>query len=105
VHARAEPFRCERCGECCRWPGNILLRSDDIASLARFLRIEERIFVDRYARLAANRGQLTLTEREDGACVFLEGPGCRVYEARPAQCRGFPLEWDVSGAGCPERGA
>lgn len=98
-HPAAPTFSCRRCGECCRWPGHVLLTEADIRLLARRLDIDESVFIDRYARLASNRAQLSLSETPDGACVFLDGSNCRVYDARPEQCRGFPATWTV--AGCP----
>lgn len=76
-----------------------MLTSDDIAGMAEHLRLDEAAFVDRYTVLASNRAQLSLAERDNGDCVFLEGSDCLVYAARPAQCRTFPAEWSVSG--CP----
>lgn len=97
-----EDFRCGRCGACCRWPGHVYLTGEDAASLARELRLPDREFADRYARLAPNRAGLVLALREDGACVFLEGDLCAVHAARPKQCRDFPHAWRVEGA-CPDR--
>jgi Fe-S-cluster containining protein len=47
--------------------------------------------------LASNRAQLSLREKPDGSCEFLEGNECKVYESRPAQCRDFPARWSVPG--------
>ena len=79
-------FVCRQCGACCRWPGSVLLEAADVAAAA--------------AALARNRAQLTLKETPDGACEFLAADGrCRIYAARPRQCRDFPQGWRV--AGCP----
>jgi uncharacterized protein len=78
----------------------VLLTPEDIAAAAGALALAEDEFIARYADLARNRAQLTLREKADGACIFLEAdPGCRIYAARPAQCRAFPHGWQV--AGCP----
>lgn len=77
----------------------MLLTDADVAQLASYLGVSERDFIDRHAVLASNRGQLSLAEAPDGACLFLENGVCRVYAVRPAQCREFPLAWSVSG--CP----
>ena len=99
--ARArESFTCRQCGACCRWPGSVLLGDDDVAALAASLGLLPKEFIDRHAALARNRAQLTLKEQPGGACEFLDESGhCRVYAARPAQCRDFPAAWHVSG--CP----
>ena len=69
--------------------------------MAFHLGLSEVEFVDAHTRLAANRKQLALLDQEDGSCAFLEGSRCKVYEARPEQCRSFPYAWSVP-AGCPE---
>lgn len=93
-------FSCTRCGECCRWPGHVLLHDADITRLARGVGLDEDRFIQRYAVLASNRGQLSLAEDKDGACIFLDGARCSVYEERPAQCRAFPFP-ATSHSECP----
>ncbi|MBP7829732.1 MAG: YkgJ family cysteine cluster protein [Kiritimatiellae bacterium] len=80
----------------------MLLTDADVAQLASHLGIPERDFIDRHTVLASNRGQLSLAETPEGACVFLENDACRVYVSRPAQCREFPAGWSVPG--CPAVG-
>lgn len=95
-----QPFACRRCGACCRWPGSVLLAEADIAAAAAALGLAEAEFIARHAVLARNRAQLTLREQPGGACEFLDARGrCRIYAARPRQCRDFPGRWRV--AGCP----
>lgn len=96
----AAGFECRRCGVCCRWPGSVILTDADIAALAAALDLTEDEFIAEYTGLARNRRALTLREQDDGACVLLEDSRCRVYEARPAQCRDFPHKWRVE-EGCP----
>lgn len=94
-------FKCNGCGECCRWTGAVVLLPEDIAVLAAALKMTEEEFVRDRTRLAPNRRQLALLDQKDGSCEFLEGNRCRVYTARPEQCRTFPYAWSVS-EGCPE---
>ena len=78
----------------------MLLEAEDVAAAAAALGLAEGDFIERHAELARNRAQLTLKEGADGACEFLEASGrCRIYAARPKQCRDFPHGWRV--AGCP----
>lgn len=92
-------WECRRCGACCRWPGEVRLVGGEAARLAAHLGITERGFADRYTRLAADRKALSLVEREDGTCVFLDGEParCRVHEVKPQQCRTFPNGWSFPG--------
>lgn len=97
-------FVCQRCGACCRWPGSVLLEEEDLAAAAAALGMSTGAFIAAHAELARNRAQLTLKERAGGACEFLDPDGrCRIYAARPKQCRDFPRGWRV--AGCPGLGS
>jgi len=93
-------FKCNGCGECCRWSGSVLLTDEDITTLARYHGLAESEFINQHTRLAPNRIQLALHDKEDGSCAFLEGDRCGIYEARPLQCRSFPFSWSVP-EGCP----
>lgn len=90
-------FVCTGCGDCCRWPGHVLLMDADITRLASTLGLDEPAFIARHARLASNRVQLSLIEASDGSCEFLRDGRCTVYDARPQQCRDFPHLWRVDG--------
>lgn len=94
-------FKCTGCGECCRWPGSVLLTDKDLSLLAGYLGLTERECIDQHTRLAPNRKQLALLDQADGSCAFLTGDACSIYEARPEQCRTFPFAWHVQ-EGCPE---
>ena len=97
---REGDFVCRRCGACCRWEGIVRLTEEDIRRLAVFLGMSEEAFIERHTRLAPDRRCLALLDAADGACAFLDGDRCAVYEARPAQCRNFPFTWEVK-EGCP----
>lgn len=75
----------------------MILTEADILALSAHLGLSREEFLDRHAVLAGNRAQLSLAEDRDGACVFLSGNLCVVYEVRPEQCRTFPAGWSVSG--------
>jgi uncharacterized protein len=81
----------------------VLLDSVDISGATEAMGMREAEFIERYTTLAQNRAQLTLKERADGACTFLDvADCCRVYAARPKQCRDFPHAWRIKG--CPGLG-
>lgn len=93
-------FECQQCGICCRWSGHVLLTDSDITRMALAAGLSEAAFIAGYTVLAANRRQLSLADASDGSCILLEKGRCRLYEARPAQCRDFPHGWRVA-EGCP----
>jgi len=93
-----ELYLCQRCGNCCRWPGAVRLRQQDVARLASFQGLSEEAWIETYAEIHPDRSSLALKNQPDGACIFLEGRNhCRVQEAKPAQCRSFPNGWNFPG--------
>jgi len=84
------PFKCTECGQCCTGsPGHVWLKEDDIEALCKELKLEREEFLRLYTRTAY--GLTSLLERpRTYDCVFLEGKKCKVYKARPKQCRTFP---------------
>ena len=104
-------FACLRCGRCCRDPGEesyVFLRQGDLERLCDFLSMMARDFAASF--LVAVEGLLCLAGY-DGDCIFLdEEKGCRVYAARPLQCRTWPFwpqnmetpaAWADTKARCP----
>jgi len=90
-------YQCQRCTNCCRWPGFVKITDSDIAAIAAFLGLEEEAFIQTHTRLRPNRDGLALIDQPDGACIFLEGRDCRVQPVKPHQCTGFPNTWNFPG--------
>jgi Fe-S-cluster containining protein len=87
-------FACRQCGNCCRAPGDVILDEPEVAALARALGLTLHDFTGTYTRLTADRQALSLTERADGACIFLQPDNtCRIQDVKPRQCRSFPYLW------------
>ena len=91
-------YRCMRCGACCRWPGTVRISAAEAESIAAGIGMDPADFTAQYTMLAPDRCSLILTERPDGACIFLEGDNhCRIQAVKPQQCRDFPDKWRVPG--------
>jgi Fe-S-cluster containining protein len=90
-------FECQRCTACCRWPGQVRLTDAEIARLAQFNGLGEHEFIQRFTRLTNDRRGLSLQDKADGACIFLEGGDCAVQPVKPQQCRDFPNLWNFPG--------
>ena len=90
-------YACQRCTNCCRWPGFVKLTDADITSISGFLGLSEHDFIQNLTRLRPRRDGLALIDQPDGACIFLEGCDCRVQPVKPHQCRGFPNTWNFPG--------
>jgi Fe-S-cluster containining protein len=86
-------FECTQCGRCCTGGhGFVWLADRDILAMAAHLGTTIDDFGRRYVRRVGEHYAL-LESPADGACVFLAGDRCSVYDARPVQCRRFPF-WD-----------
>ena len=95
-------FVCRRCGACCRWPGCVKLLPGELEAIAEFLGVAAEEFSARSTRLSPDRRWLSLDERPDGSCIFLDvAPDglarCAVDPVKPRQCRDFPERWNFPG--------
>lgn len=85
-------FQCRRCNACCYQPGFVYLKEGDAERLAAHFGIDVYQFTGMQC-LLLERKHLVLRKHPDERCIFLGDNGCTVYDARPAQCRDFPLGW------------
>lgn len=90
-------FACQRCAACCKWPGDVVLWDNEIEAISKFINLPTQEFIDRYTRLRANRTGLSLIEKPNGECIFLEGMSCSINPVKPEQCRDFPNKWNFPG--------
>ncbi len=90
-------YECQRCTNCCRWPGFVKVTGAEIGAIARHLGLEEHAFIQHYTRLRPNRDGLALIDKPNGECHFLEGRDCILQAVKPAQCRAFPNAWNFPG--------
>ncbi len=90
-------YVCQRCTNCCKWPGDVRIEDDEIARIAGFLGMCEDDFIARFTRLRGNRQGLSLIEKENHECIMLDGNSCRIHPVKPAQCAGFPNKWNFPG--------
>ncbi len=93
----ATGFTCKRCGNCCRIPGEVRLLEGEPAKIAALLEMSTDAFIQEHTRLTRDRTGLSIVERKDHSCSMLEEDGCRIQQAKPYQCRAFPLDWNYDG--------
>ncbi len=92
-------FSCSQCGNCCTGgPGAVWYTEPEGNAMAAALGVPVEEFTQKYTRAISDRRSLNEQETSHGFdCVFLDRtskPGmalCRVYMARPAQCRTWPF--------------
>lgn len=53
------------------------------------LAMEREPFMQKYTRRA--QGRVSLIEKPNYDCIFLNENGCTLYDARPIQCRTYPF--------------
>lgn len=90
-------YQCQRCTACCRWPGLVRVSDAEIDQIAEYLQMSSHDFIDRYTRLRPDRKGLSLIEKENHECVFLEGNDCAIQAVKPSQCAAFPNGWNFPG--------
>jgi hypothetical protein len=90
-------YTCQRCTQCCRWPGFVKVTEQEITAIARHLQIPELEFIQKHTRLRPQRDGLALLDKPNGECAFLDGRDCLLQAVKPAQCKGFPNTWNFPG--------
>ena len=84
-------FECQETGRCCVARGSygyVYLTLADRQRLARHFGLSTRAFTRRHC--LRTDGHWHLRDFTD-QCAYLDGVRCRVYEARPEQCRTWPF--------------
>lgn len=84
-------FECTGCGRCCTGePGGIIaLSEDEVAVIAKHKEMEVSTFRRGFVH-KIDHG-LSLKEKENGDCIFLEENKCSIYAVRPGKCRSYPF--------------
>lgn len=89
-YAEGLKFKCTGCGKCCTGaPGYVWVSLEEMEEIAAFLNISLKEFMRLYVRRVGQRYSL-IESKKTFDCVFLKDRQCRVYGARPKQCRTFP---------------
>lgn len=85
-------FKCTACGQCCYGDKNayIKLNRCEAEAITRQLGITPAWFKQNYL-VTLPEGGNGIRIKDNGACSLLGNDGrCRVYSARPMQCRTYP---------------
>ena len=91
-------YQCQRCTNCCRWPGFVKVSQSEITRIARHLGLSDHEFIQRFTRLRPQRDGLALIDNAGShECIFLEGRDCAIQPVKPDQCAGFPNAWNFPG--------
>ena len=90
-------YECQRCGNCCRWHGEVPVTDAEVKKISDFLEMPLYDFVAEFTDLRINRAGLTLIDKPNGECIFLDGITCTIQPVKPDQCAGFPNRWNFPG--------
>jgi uncharacterized protein len=100
-------FECTGCGKCCEYSdAEVYLNESDIDRICAYLTITSESFIKTYCRTV--KGKQVLKSNKSH-CIFLNEKRCKIYSARPDQCRTFPFwgeilksktRWDYVGETC-----
>ncbi len=85
-------FQCTGCGNCCSGdPGVVWVNQEEIEQIAAYTGMTETELRLRNTRRVGR--QISLTERDNGDCSFLDKGSrrCTIYPVRPIQCRTWPF--------------
>ncbi len=74
-----------------------MVTGKEVEAIARYLNLPLPEFTKLFTAVRANRQGLTLIEKTNHECIFLEGNDCTINAVKPAQCRGFPNDWNFPG--------
>lgn len=115
-YAAGLAFECTECGRCCSGPeeGYVWVDDRQIARIADALGLTPREIRRQYTRRVGTRRSLVECKGSRD-CIFLEADGngkkhCRIYTARPRQCRTWPFwrqnlsspdAWALASLRCP----
>ncbi|MFI0435872.1 MAG: YkgJ family cysteine cluster protein [Parachlamydiaceae bacterium] len=85
-------FNCTQCGKCCTGaPGYIWASEEEILRMAEFLSLSPRDFKRLYMKKVEQRWTLIERKSQLHNCIFYQEKKCRIYAARPLQCRTYPF--------------
>jgi uncharacterized protein len=85
-------FACHRCGHCCTTGDPIRLKPEDLAAIARSLKIPLNKALKKYTIQDPEKSGV-LKFKHILPCKFcdLSTMGCKIYDIRPWSCRIFPF--------------
>ena len=91
-------YQCQRCGNCCRWPGDVNVSDAEIPAIAAHLGMSQAAFIEDCTRINSKRTGLSIIDKPNGECIFLEGANtCAIQAVKPVHCKGFPNAWNFPG--------
>lgn len=70
----------------------------EIGVISAHLHMSAHEFVQNCCRINARRDGLSIIDKPNGECLFLDGVNiCRIQSVKPMHCKGFPNAWNFPG--------
>ena len=104
---RADLFRCQYCGECCKGYGGTYITAIEIDNICRYLDLERKTFVENFCQMSGDRP--VIAQGSNGYCIFWDKL-CIIHAVKPRMCRNWPFikgilidprNWQAMAASCP----
>jgi len=93
MHIDGIPFKCTKCGDCCRWDGEVRITQDDGRRLSEHLDVDTEDFYSQFCKEISGKKFLK-NKKNKTDCIFLEDNECSVHEFKPEQCASYPKNYE-----------
>ncbi len=96
-YANGIRFECQGSGKCCSSRGEygfVYLTKSDREAMANELNLSLDDFIKQYCK-TQGKGVYYLKSEDSPDCIFLNKNKCKIYAARPMQCKTWPF-WPES---------
>ncbi|MCI8587654.1 MAG: YkgJ family cysteine cluster protein [Clostridia bacterium] len=93
-------FKCQRCGKCCRFRGDIQISPMDLVRYCKFFNMSPSTILEQYAVIEKRHLEPTQVFVKDKGdklhtCIFFEeGAGCTINQVKPPVCYIYPFYED-----------
>ena len=84
-------FQCKRCGECCKYRGDIFLTPLDVYYICNYLKISLETFLNSYVTLTDIKLYIKTKGDTEKTCIFYTDNGCLIHDVKPHACYVFPF--------------
>lgn len=86
-------FKCQNCGNCCKFKGYVYVTPEEIQKIAAYLNIFIFDFMNKYT-VKKNNQYLISSPIFNPTCFLDENNRCKIYPVRPKSCQTYP-DWDT----------
>lgn len=82
-------FECQQSGNCCRAPGYVYVKAENVSGMAEKLGLSIPDFKEKYVTRHSG-WEVVASPNFRPNCFLTDCNTCKVYEARPEACKTYP---------------